>query len=88
MIWQYIISIRGKSIRSCVDFFISGYYDCYHWTPADNAEIGSKGSTTEAKKEVCESKGGNVYTDGDGSLAPGCGSCGCCKLGMAPGNLY
>ena len=54
-------------------------FECYHWRPADNAVLDAAGWTLEAQKKHCGETLGHVYSQGDQSKAPGCGTCWCCS---------
>jgi hypothetical protein len=61
---------------------IVGRYSCYNYTEAELARINAGVS----EKAVCEVNG-RVYSQGDETKAPGCGSCWCCAPPPAPAPL-
>jgi len=73
----YIGIIKGgnnKSGARC-HFREEFRFKCHDWSAADKRHI----SQGMSQKEACERYHKNVFTDGDGTKAPGCGSCWCCK---------
>ena len=65
---------------------IPGEFIAYNSTDADTATTVAidvnKGDA--AKKKVCESVEGRVFTKGDEAIAPGCGTAWCCQPAPAP----
>ena len=51
-------------------------YECYHWTVDDQSWKSANGASMG---EMCERHEGYVYSQGNETLAPGCGTCWCCK---------
>ena len=51
-------------------------YACSTWTAADKTAITANGGN---EKLVCESVAGRIYSKGDETKAPGCGTCWCCQ---------
>merc|ERR1711942_76420 len=53
-------------------------FACYEWTTEQLAQLASL--SFPEKKKICEDQGPEYkYSQGDEKLAPGCGSCYCCK---------
>jgi len=50
-------------------------FECHHWTDGDKEAM----AHDLDPEYVCRVYDNYVYTGGDGSLAPGCGRCSCCK---------
>lgn len=58
---------------------IAGRYSCYNYSDAELARI--RGGASE--QAVCEVNG-RIFSRGDETKAPGCGSCWCCQPPAAP----
>ena len=56
-------------------------YQCYQYTDEDRDALSRRGSS---EKQVCEGHG-NIFSQGNDDLAPGCGGCFCCQ--PTPGKL-
>ena len=54
-------------------------YKCYHWSEED-AKINNLGGwSVQTERTTCENKQNFVFSQGDDSMAPGCGKCWCCQ---------
>jgi len=73
-----VICSNGEGLGSGSGQGDRSTYVCYHWSPEDRAAITALGSSVDAERSVCEGLG-HVFTQGDASLAPGCGDCFCCQ---------
>jgi len=61
-------------------------YECHNWTTVNESWWDESGFIYlddydgYEEEEMCEAHNpGFIYTNGDESLAPGCGNCSCCK---------
>jgi len=54
-------------------------YKCYDWSTNDLQNIRQGGSNIEIQKRTCEGHPSFIFSKGDASKAPGCGSCWCCQ---------
>ena len=54
-------------------------YKCYDWSDEDKVKLTQGGSSNEIQKRTCEGYENFVFSEGDNSKAPGCGSCWCCQ---------
>merc|ERR1712142_791641 len=55
----------------------NGSYSCFHWTKEQEQKIISGALKPE---KLCREQGdGFIFSGGDDSKAPGCGTCGCCQ---------
>ena len=61
-----------------------GDYSCYEWT--DEEEELLKNENDVFQRDYCESKPGFVFSEGDETKAPGCGTCWCCE--PLPGEVF
>ncbi|KAK3600651.1 hypothetical protein CHS0354_031564 [Potamilus streckersoni] len=61
--------------------YADNLWDCYHWTAQDKDLINARGDAGNyrAERKVCETIRGHLFTGGEDSLAPGCGTCWCCR---------
>ena len=60
-----------------IPYFSALHYRCHAWTKKEKEKI--KGGNPE--KALCEAHTGRIFTNGNEALAPGCGTCKCCKPG-------
>ena len=54
-------------------------FKCYGWTTKDIKQIHIGGWSIKNEKRTCEGYESFVFTQGDESKAPGCGTCWCCQ---------
>ena len=55
-------------------------YECYDWTEEDKQKFWINGVYHfNLEKPTCEAYPGYIFTQGDDTMAPGCGGCWCCK---------
>ena len=59
--------------------FVGSQYECHHWTQEDLDAIADAGLQDDELSTICERHHGFVFTQGDETLALGCGRCWCCK---------
>ena len=55
-------------------------YECYDWTHEDIAHFWINCThDSELEEATCVDHPGYIFTEGNETLAPGCGGCFCCK---------
>ncbi|KAL3852085.1 hypothetical protein ACJMK2_015772 [Sinanodonta woodiana] len=52
---------------------------CHAWTARELAMIKALGGGKMAERAVCDGTIGHLFTAGQNSLTPGCGTCWCCQ---------
>merc|ERR1712142_322576 len=62
--------------KDCCEGEIFGYA-CYQWTEKQKQRILSH--EIKPQKQCTDQGNGFIFSGGDDSLAPGCGTCGCCR---------
>lgn len=64
--------MRRQNIRL---LFLDTAWKCYQYTVEEDAQI----TNEDENREMCERHDGFIWTRGDDSKAPGCGTCWCCQ---------